>query len=437
MTFAIVKHTLLQTAEVFEPLLDPSRYKGARGGRGSGKSHFFAELMCETALAIRGMRGLCVREVQKSLKESSKRLIEDKLTEHNLWREGFKTFKDCIETPGDGLISFIGMQDHTAETIKSFEGADRAWCEEAQTLSSRSLTMLRPTIREDSSEIWASWNTRFKTDPIDELFLLRPPTGTRFVKANWRDNPWFPAVLEQERRDMLRDQPELYPNVWEGEYAVIVEGAYYATQLARAIDENRITDVPWDPVLKVSTFWDLGKSDKTAIWFIQGAGGRVRVIDYYENNRLELSDYARIIKGKPYVYETHWLPHDAKADIIGMKVTREGQLKALLGQNSIRIAPSVSVEDGINAVRAVMPRCWFDKTRCEIGLEMLGRYHEKTKAADGGGMIGLGPAHDPASHGADAFRYFAVSWKDKLGVTDKVKDYKSAPKRHDGWAGGW
>jgi phage terminase large subunit len=438
VTFAIIKHTLLQTAEVFEPLLDDARYKGARGGRGSGKSHFFAELMCETALAVRGFRGLCVREVQKSLKESSKRLIEDKLTEHNLWREGFTSFKTEISTPGDGLISFIGMQDHTAETIKSFEGADRAWCEEAQTLSPRSLTMLRPTIREKGSEIWASWNTRYKTDAVDEMFIKRPPTGSKMVIANWRDNPWFPAELEQERQDMLRDQPELYANVWEGQYAVISEGAYYAKQLAAAMNDNRITDVPWDPLAPVSTFWDLGKSDKTAIWFVQGAGGRVRVIDYYEKNREELSHYAKLISEKPYTYEAHWLPHDAKQDIIGMPRTREAQLKTLLGVNKIKIAPSVSVEDGINAVRAIMPRCWFDKTKCEIGLEMLGRYHEKMRAAEGGGDIGLGPAHDPASHGADAFRYFAVSWKDKIGVTTpKPRDYAAAKPRHDGWGGGW
>lgn len=436
----MIRETVIETAEAFVPFLDPARYKGLFGGRGSAKSHFFAGLMCETALACRGFRGIGIREVQKSLKESSKRLIEDKLTQHNLWREGFKTFNDCIETPGDGLISFIGMHGQTEESVKSFEGAQVAWVEEAHKLSHSSLTLLRPTLRVKGSELWASWNPRFKTDAIDQLFRKIPPTGAISKRVSWRDNPWFGQTeLVQERLDDFRDRPELYPHIWEGEYRTITEGAYYAKQMAAALAEGRIGAVPWDPVLKVSTFWDLGKSDKTAIWFFQGAAGRIRVLDYYENNREELPHYANHCLGKPYVYEAHYLPHDAKANILGMPRTREAQLKALLGEHRVKLVKDYSVEDGINAVRAILPRCWFDKDKCEIGLEHLGNYHEKSRTLKTGEVIGLEPEHDNSSHGADAFRYFAVTWRDKLGEGPKPpKDYGTRrPARADGWGGGW
>jgi len=203
----------IETAEVFLPLLAPARYKAAFGGRGSGKSHFFADLIIEDSLKHKGLRSVCIREVQKSLKDSAKRLIEDKLTEHGIGTaDGFKVFREAIETPGDGIITFQGMQDHTAESIKSLEGFKRAWAEEAQTLSARSLALLRPTIRAEESELWFSWNPRRKTDPVDLMLRSEtPPTGAAVVRANWSDNPWFPKVLEQERLDCLRDVPDQFP----------------------------------------------------------------------------------------------------------------------------------------------------------------------------------------------------------------------------------
>ncbi|PBC00882.1 phage terminase large subunit, partial [Mesorhizobium sp. WSM3860] len=188
----------IQTAQIFQPLLAPARYKGAHGGRGSGKSHFFASLMIEDSLAERGLRSVCIREVQKSLKESAKRLLEDKLAECRLGEAaGFRVFREVIETPGDGVITFQGMQDHTADSIKSLEGFKRAWVEEAQTLSSTSLALLRPTIRAPGSELWFSWNPRRKTDPVDVMLRGQElPTGARVVRANWSDNPWLPPELE-------------------------------------------------------------------------------------------------------------------------------------------------------------------------------------------------------------------------------------------------
>jgi len=176
----------IPTAKVFEPLLAPARYKGVYGGRGSGKSHFFGELLVETCQAERGTLAVCIREAQRSLAQSSKRLIESKIASLGVG-SGFRLFNDKIETPGDGLIIFRGLQDHTAESIKSLEGFRIAWIDEAQTLSARSLALLRPTIRTENSELWASWNPRRKSDAIDDFLRARKPPGAIVISANWRD----------------------------------------------------------------------------------------------------------------------------------------------------------------------------------------------------------------------------------------------------------
>lgn len=212
---------------MFLPLLKPARYLGAYGGRGSAKSHFFAEKLVEECLAQPGTRAVCVREVQRSLKESVKRLVEDKIQAWGMGHQ-FSPRDDRTLTPGGGVILYQGMQDHTAESIKSLEGFRIAWAEEAQTMTSRSLEMLRPTIRTPGSELWFSWNPRNASDPVDDMLRgLRPPTNSIVVKANWRDNPWFPDVLEQERKDDLANRPDRYMHVWEGDYEPTAIGAIW------------------------------------------------------------------------------------------------------------------------------------------------------------------------------------------------------------------
>jgi phage terminase large subunit len=223
----------IQTPAVFHPLTRPARYKGAFGGRGSGKSHFFGELLVAQCQDNKGMLAVCIREIQRTLAQSSKRLIEDKIRALGLGR-GFRVLHDRIVTPGDGLIIFNGMQDHTAESIKSLEGFQIAWIDEAQVLSARSLQLLRPTIRAAGSEIWASWNPRRKSDAIDDFFRNRQPAQAVAVQANWRDNPWFPPELEQERQLDLKLYPDRYRHIWEGDYASSFAGAYFATLLGEA-----------------------------------------------------------------------------------------------------------------------------------------------------------------------------------------------------------
>lgn len=211
-------HLEIPTPRVFRPLLDPARYKGAYGGRGSAKSHHFAESLIERCLLHSGTRWACIREVQKSLEQSVKRLLEDKLEALGV-RELFGVKQFEIETPGGGVIIFQGMQNHTAESIKSLEGFDGAWVEEAQSLSQRSLDLLRPTIRKAGSELWFSWNPKRPTDPVDALLRGdNPPPGAVVVRSNWSDNPWFPEVLRAEMEyDRARD-PDKYAHIWLGEY---------------------------------------------------------------------------------------------------------------------------------------------------------------------------------------------------------------------------
>lgn len=207
----------LQTPRVFAPLLQQARYKGVHGGRGSGKSHFFAERLLARCME-REMRAVCVREVQKSLDQSVKRLIEDKIQQHGLGSY-FRVLHSHIEAPHGGRISFQGMQNHTAESIKSLEGYDIAWVEEAQSLSMRSLDLLRPTIRKPGSELWFSWNPNKATDPVDGL-LRSPntPPGAVVVQANYLDNPWFPGVLRDEMEYDRRRDPDKYQHIWLGGY---------------------------------------------------------------------------------------------------------------------------------------------------------------------------------------------------------------------------
>jgi len=230
----------IETAEVFEPLLEPARYKGAFGGRSSGKSHFFADLLVEEAERWPSEFGeplyaICIREVQKTLSQSAKRTIEGKIKKMNLGKR-FEVQRDIIKTPGGGRISFQGMQNHTAESIKSLEGYGIAWVEEGQTMSNTSLTLLRPTMRKKSrrkngtfrdSEIWASWNPGLPTDPIDAFFRGNDPElknwkahpAARLVESNWEHNPWFDETsLDDDRLHDLERDPDMYDHVWGGAY---------------------------------------------------------------------------------------------------------------------------------------------------------------------------------------------------------------------------
>lgn len=415
----------IPTAKVFHPLLEPSRYKGVHGGRGSGKSHFFAGMMLEYSLLNRGFRGLCFREVQKSLKESAKRLIEQKLVDFRLGEaDGFKVFREVIETPGDGALMFQGMQDHTAESIKSFEGIDVAWGEESQSISARSMSLLRPTIRKDGSELWFGWNPRRKIDPVD--LMLRgehKPTGATVIQANWRDNPWFPSVLEQERTDCKTNEPDQYGHIWEGDYASVMTGAYFAKHLQEARLEGRIGNVAKDPLMTLRAVWDIGgtgaKADACAIWITQFIGREIRFLDYYEAVGQPLATHVNWLRDNGYGKALCILPHDGSTNDKVYDVSYESALTA--ADFEVTVVPNQgkgAASMRIEAARRLFPSMWFNVNKCQAGLDALGWYHEKK---DDERNIGLGPEHDWSSHGADAFGLAAVVYETPMQKHDLPK----------------
>lgn len=416
----------IDTAEVFEPLLVPSRYKAAYGGRGSGKSHFFAGKLVEDSLTEpgdsgEGLRSVCIREVQKDLAQSSKALIEAKLRDFRLGEpQGFKVFRDVIQTPKDGIVIFKGMQDYTAESIKSLEAFKRAWWEEAQSATSHSLNMLRPTIRAPGSELWFSWNPRRKTDPVDVMFRgEEKPTGAVVVQANYRDNPWLTAELEQERLDCLRMQADQYEHIWEGGYASVASGAYYAQALALAKVEGRIGQLSIDPLMTLRAYWDIGgtgaKADACSIWIAQFVGPNVRVLDYYEAVGQPLATHVSWLRAKGYNPQCV-LPHDGAANDKVHQVSYESALRQ--AGFDVRVVPNMGAGAAmkrIEATRRLFPSIYFHETATEAGRDALGWYHEKKDEARN---IGLGPSHDWSSHGADAFGLMAVDYQQQ-GTTSR------------------
>ena len=419
---------VLDTPEVFVPLIEPGkRYRGAYGGRASGKSHFFAERLVEEALsspgerAGEGLRAVCVREVQRTLSASSKLLIEDKIRRLGLGAR-FKIYEDRIKAPGDGLLIFQGMQAHTSESVKSLEGFRVAWIDEAQAISERSLNLLRPTIqRVAGAEIWASWNPRRPTDAIDVLLRgAEQPTGSVVVRANWRDNPFRTPETDQERADCLRIDPDSYPHIWDGEYATAHKGAYFTRELSALRADGRLCSVPIDPLMTVHLFWDIGgsgaTSDACSIWAVQRVGRTIGVIDYYEAAGQPLAAHVAWLHSRGYKPGANvqlWLPHDGVQHDKVFQVTYQSELeKAGYDVTVVKNQGPGAAMARVQAVRRLLPQCAIDP-RCMPGVEALGWYHERR---DETRNCGLGPEHDWSSHAADSFGLAAIVMLDALAT---------------------
>lgn len=405
----------IETPRVYQPLLAPARYKGAYGGRGSGKSHFFAEMLVEECLAERGTLAVCIREVQKTLAQSSKRLIEAKIQSMGVGSE-FQVYNDKIETPGDGIIIFQGMQDHTAESIKSLEGFRIADVEEAQTLSARSLTLLRPTIRAPGSQIWFRWNPRRKVDAVDDFLRTRKPDNAIVVQANWRDNPFWTDELEAERKLDLELYPERYDHIWEGGYATAFEGAYYAQMLAKAKADGRIGKVAADPLLPIRAFHDIGgagaKADAYTIWIVQWAGDQIKVLNYYESVGQVLAFHVNWMRENGYAKAINYLPHDGvNADKVftGKRYIDHWEEAGFTCEPPVPNQGPGAAMMRIEALRRLGPKLWFNEDTTEPGRDALGFYHEKKDEARN---VGLGPDHDWSSHAADGLGMMAICYEE-------------------------
>ena len=388
-----------------------ARYRCSYGGRGSGKTRTFA-LMTAVWGYKWGMSGnqgqiLCLREFMNSLEDSSLEEIKSAIREVDWLNDYYEMGEKYIRSK-DGKISYVfaGLR-RNIDSLKSKSRIILAWVDEAESVSEMAWQKLMPTVREHDSEIWVTWNPESKESATHKRFREDPPSNCKVAELNYKDNPWFPDVLEQERLTDLEKRPEAYDHIWSGDFLTHNSGAYYAIEMRDCKASNRIGFVPYEPSLGVITSWDLGIGDSTSIWFFQATGAEIRVIDYYENAGVGLDHYARVLQEKGYIYKEHILPHDVRVKELGSGKSRLETLDNL-GIRPITIAPQLGVDDGIQAVRSILPRCWFDAEKAERGIDCLRQYHreynEINKSWNGR------PKHDWASHGADAFRYFAVGY---------------------------
>lgn len=403
-------------------LFSPKRYKVLYGGRGGAKSWGVAR-----ALLIMGaqkkLRILCAREFQNSIADSVHKLLSDQIQELGL-SSLYEIQRNKIAGRNGTEFGFEGLR-HNITSIKSYEGADICWVEEAQTVSKSSWDTLIPTIRKDGSEIWLTFNPLLESDETYQRFVKKPPANAEVVKLGWQDNPWFPDVLRTEMETLKDRDFDAYLNVWEGECRQILDGAVYANELRRAAESKRIARVPYTPGRPVHTFWDLGWADKTAIWFAQSVGHEYRFIRYLEDSQKPIEHYLRELQKFPYVYGTDYLPHDARAKQLGTGRSIEELMRG--SGRKVRVVPNIGLEAGINAARTLFDLCWFDEAECADGLSALRHYQYEPD--EGRGTFKPKPLHNWASHGSDAFRYAAVMLKQDRPAVKVSQDYESPP----GW----
>lgn len=390
-------------------LFRPMRYKVLYGGRGSAKSWGIARALLIQGLS-KPLRVLCAREFQKSIADSVLKLLKDQISAMNLEHYYEVQVNKIIGRPGTSAegteFAFVGLRTNVS-SIKSFEGIDICWVEEAANVSRASWELLIPTIRKEGSEIWISFNPEDEDDFTYAEFVTSKRPGSIVVRMTYRDNPWFPDTLRAEMEADKAADRDRYLHIWEGFCKIRLDGAVYGNEIRDMLEEGRYTDVPWERSVPVHTVWDLGHADATAIWFFQTVAMQTRVVDYLEGSRQKLDYYLREIQRKPYTLGTHWLPHDAENEQLGSKLTIKEQVWAAFGQRNVRVLPKHRMVDGLAAVRAVFPNVWVDQTRCRLGFEHLKHYSYKLKP--GSSVWSDIPAHDGHSHGADSFRYMAFA----------------------------
>jgi phage terminase large subunit len=383
-------------------LFEKARYKVLYGGRGGAKSWGVARALLILG-AKKPMRVLCAREYQTSIKDSVHKLLCDQIQSMNLL--GFYEITQASIRGKNGTeFLFAGLKNNISN-IKSYEGCDICWVEEAQTVSRLSWNTLIPTIRKDASEIWVTFNPELESDETYQRFVLKPPEDCLVQKVNWNDNPWFPETLRLEKDSLKNRDQEAYNTVWEGLCRQTVDGAIFAREMQFAELDGRITKVNYDPTKPVHAVFDLGWSDATAIWFLQFVGMETRLIRYHEDNQQTISHYLAKMQTFGYVYDTLWLPHDAQNKTLAAagrsieEVVRNAGFKT-------RIIERTPILDSINAARTIFRNCWFDRENCHDGLQCLRHYRYDVDPDTK--QFSRMPLHDQYSHGADAFRYIGL-----------------------------
>ena len=428
-----------------------ARYRGAYGGRGSGKTRTFAKMAAVRGLmhAQEGRDGiiLCAREFQSSLDDSSMSEVKAAIQSEPWLAESYEIGEKYIRTKdhlaGRVDFKFIGLS-RNVDSVKSKAQVLLCWIDEAEPVLEDSWQKLTPTVREHASEIWVTWNPERKQSPTHKRFRENPPAGSKIIEMNYTDNPWFPDVLEYERQQDLLNRPDQYDHIWLGGFKTIYEGAYYARQLAQAKAEGRISRVAMEPMMTVRTYHDLaGNSDRAdayAMWVCQFVGREIRVLDHYEtvsqppeSHVLWLKEWCQARSIKRVSVR---LPHDGAN--VQIDQSWEG-IWTRASSSEVKFDVGVIMNQGkgaamkrVEAARTHFAKCWFNEATTEAGREALAAYHEKR---DANRNVGLGPDHDWSSHSADAFGLMASDYGEAKGDKPKARDYDfRTPKQSAGWA---
>lgn len=412
--------------------------RGAHGGRGSAKSRSFAKMTAYKAykwdLAGRSGIILCARQFQNSLSDSSLEEIKTAIRETDWLLPHFDIGETYIRTKS-GRISyaFAGL-DRNIDSIKSKSRLLLAWVEEAETVTEEAWVKLIPTLREEDSELWVTWNPEREDSATNKRFhtkLRTPDARTKIVEMNHKDNPWFPEILERQRLKDKLERPHSYRHIWEGEFLQTQEGAYYGPHINQAKEDGRVGFVPEDPTLVIRLFADIGgtgaKADNFVFWAAQQAGLALRFTNHYESQGQPIGAHLNWMRANKYTPDRTviYLPHDGDQsdkviDTSYRRAFEEAGYSVIVIPNQGKGAAMRRVDKA----RSLFNRFWFDETKCAGGLKALGWYHEKRDPKRG---IGLGPNHDWSSHSADAFGTAAVAYEEPWvsDNDDYGSDYQS------------
>ena len=394
-------------------------YRGAYGGRGSAKTRSFAKMAAvwgvKCAQANEAGVIVCGREFQNSLDESSFAEVRAAIESEPWLAERYDVGERYIRTHDRRIdFAFIGLR-HNLDSIKSKSRIRLLWVDEAEPVSETAWAKAIPTVREEGSEIWVTWNPESERSATHKRFRLDPPAEAKIIRLNYTDNPWFPSVLEKKRLEDKEKRPDQYEHVWEGAFVTIVEGAYFARDLALAQQEGRISRVAKDPLMTMRAFWDIGgtgaKADHTAIWIAQFIGREIRVLDYYEAQGDPMSVHVQWLRDRGYEKALCFLPHDGAHHEKVMPTTYAGALEE--AGFVVEVVPNqgrAAAKQRVEAVRRLFPRIWFNAETTKAERDALGSYHEKR--SDDDRNIGLGPEHDWSSDCADAFGLMAICYEE-------------------------
>lgn len=424
--------------KLVDVFLGDSDVRGAYGGRGSAKTRSFAKMTAVRAYmwANAGIEGiiLCGRQYMNSLDDSSLAEIKAAIRSEKWLEKCFEVGEKYVRTHNGKIAYKFSGLDQSIDSIKSKSRILLCWVDEAEPVTEEAWQTLIPTLREEESELWVTWNPKSEKSSTHKRFRLTKDKRTKVVEMNWRDNPWFPERLNRTRLKDKEERPDSYDHIWEGGFLSVVEGAYYASSLTKAREEGRIGTVAADPLMRLRVFCDIGgtgsKADAFAMWVVQFVGQHIRVLDYYEAVGQPLATHIEWLNERKYspARADIWLPHDGNTndkiyDVSFQSAFAQAGYTTEVVPNQGKGAAKMRIEAG----RRLFPSIWFNEATTDAGLKALGWYHEKR---DTNREIGLGPNHDWSSHGADAFGLMCVAYE----APQKKKEKRGAGVHH---AGGW